>query len=58
MIDLDFSKALKCPVCNKHIISYNDVYANNTCSAKCSKIIYQKEYYKKVTKNKRKGILV
>lgn len=51
---MDISKALKCSVCGKYIIDDDDIYAHNTCSSKCSKKMYQHNYWLSVCKPKRK----
>ena len=50
---MNISKALKCSVCGKYIID-DDIYAHNTCSSKCSKKMYQHNYWFRVRKLKRK----
>ena len=39
---LDVSKALKCSVCGKYIISEEDRHKYDTCSSKCSQVIYRR----------------
>lgn len=51
---MNVSRALKCSICGKYIIEDEDIYAHNTCSAKCSKKAYQHNYWLFVRKNKRK----
>lgn len=35
-IDLDFSKAQKCDICGKVIVTYNQLWAGKQCSPKCN----------------------
>lgn len=35
-IDLDFSKAQKCDICGKVIVTYNQLWAKKQCCEKCN----------------------
>ena len=48
---LEVSKALKCQVCGKFIITYEELHKYNTCSVEC----YNKAYYLRFTKERRKN---
>ena len=50
---LNISKALRCSICNKYIVSYEGLHKYNTCSMKCCNKKYQHDYYLKITKPKR-----
>lgn len=52
---LDISKTLKCSVCGKYIISYEELHKYNTCSRKCYNQKYNHDYYLRVTKNERRN---